>query len=204
MTISYPLSLPTTRAPATIEIVARAAVGVAESEFTFHRQAQAHPGQAWAASVSLPPMSRADAEEWVAFLLSLNGPEGTFLLGDTAHATPRGTAGGTPLVNGGSQTGQDLITDGWTPGATLLKGDMIQIGLTTNTRLYKMLVDGTATGGGAMTLTLWPDLRSSPANNAPLFTAAPQSLFRLADTTTRWSIDEAKIYGLSFSAMEAL
>lgn len=40
-----------------------------------------------------------------------------------------GTYSGTPLVNGASQTGSTLVTDGWTSGgATLNKGDVFTIG----------------------------------------------------------------------------
>lgn len=39
-----------------------------------------------------------------------------------------GTYGGTPLVNGGSQTGSSLVTDGWTPTTTSLNvGDVFTI-----------------------------------------------------------------------------
>ena len=82
------------------------------SPFTYQQQAVAHAGQRWEVDVTLPAMNRADAEQWVAFLVSLRGRFGTFTLGDPVGASPRGSAGGTPLVNGASQIGGTLNIDG--------------------------------------------------------------------------------------------
>lgn len=71
-----------------------------------------------------------DAGKWVATLLKLNGRQGTFLFGDRIRATPLGSAGGSPLVDGGGQTGQSLVTKGWplSTDGNLLAGDWLQIG----------------------------------------------------------------------------
>lgn len=202
MSISYPLTLPSTKSPARISFTSSSAVAVSRSPWTYNSQVQAFSGQVWLADISLPAMERADAEQWISFLLKLNGQEGTFLLGDGAAKTPRGTAAGSPLVNGASQTGQSLITDGWTSGSAVLKaGDYIQIGQ----RLYKVLNDVTSDGSGNATLDIWPRLRESPANNDPIVTASCVGLFRLASNQTPlFSVDAAKLYGLGFNAVEAL
>lgn len=156
--------------------------------------------------VTLPPMKRADAEAWVAALVSLNGREGNFLFGDPANTSPRGVGTGTPLVNGGSQTGYDLITDGWTAGQTAIMaaGDWIQLGSGSTSRLYKVISDVNSDGGGNATLTLWPKLRNSPSNNDAITVSSPRGRFMLADNLTDWSIDVASIYGISFRAVEDL
>ena len=67
------------------------------------------------AEIQLPPMTRAEGEQWVSFLIKLKGMQGTFLLGDPAGATPRGSAAttaGTPVVNGAGQVGDDLSISG--------------------------------------------------------------------------------------------
>jgi hypothetical protein len=93
MAISYPLSLPTVSGIRAVEFRATNAVAYSASPFTFAGQAHAYPGQMWQADVTLAPMrDRADAEEWNAFLLSLRGQFGTFLLGDPNASTLRGTA----------------------------------------------------------------------------------------------------------------
>ena len=205
MPISYPLTLPTTPTARSITISKRSVVGVAASPFTLQAQTYAWSGQAWIASVQLPPMLRAEAEAWLAKLISLNGAEGSFLLGDTANKTARGTATGTPLVKGASQVGYDLITDGWTNSVTgiLKAGDWLQLGAGSTARLYKVMADANSNGSGEATLTLWPKLRSSPADNAALVISSPMGRFMLASDID-WSIDEAKVYGLTFQGVEDL
>lgn len=92
MTISYPLALPTHTGIRSVEMRATNAVAYGRSPFTFGGQAFAYSGQMWQADITLPPMKRADAEQWIAWLMSLRGQYGTFLMGDPLGATPRGTA----------------------------------------------------------------------------------------------------------------
>jgi hypothetical protein len=206
MAIVYPLSLPTASGIMRIKWIANDVVGVSSSPFTAAQQVYRYSGQFWEADITLPPMKRADMEYWISFLLKLNGPFGTFLLGDPNGGTPRGIATGTPLVNGASQTGYELITDGWTVSQTgiLKAGDYIQLGTGATSRLYKVLDDVNSDGSGNATLTLWPDLRSSPADNAAITVSNAKTTFRLASAQTSWDIDEATIYGLTFGARESL
>lgn len=205
MPVSYPISLPSSPTARSITIRKRSVVGVDASPFTLQAQSYTWPGQIWMAEVQLPPMLRASAEAWVAALVSLNGAEGSFLLGDTANTSPRGVGTGTPLVNGGSQTGYDLVTDGWTAGQTgiMKAGDWLQLGSGSTARLYKVMADANSDGSGNATLTLWPKLRSSPADNAAITVSSPKGRFMLAQDI-EWNIDELKVYGLSFQAVEDL
>ena len=205
MAITYPLSLPTTAGIAKVRLTANDIVGISQSPFTASQQVYKYPGQFWEADVTLPAMKRADAEYWVTFLMKLNGPFGTFLLGDPLGATARGVATGTPLVNGGSQVGNELVTDGWTVSQTgiLKAGDYIQLGSGATAQLYKVLDDANSDGSGNATFTIWPSLRSSPSDNAAITVSAPKGNFRLT-TPAAWDIDEASIYGMTFGAREAL
>jgi hypothetical protein len=206
MTISYPLSIPTNKGLARIRLTANNVVGVSQSPFTAKQQVYKYTGQFWEAEISLPPMKREDAEYWISFLLKLNGAYGTFLLGDPNGGTARGIATGTPLVNGASQTGNSLITDGWTPSQTgiLKAGDYIQLGSAATAQLYKVLDDVNSDGSGNATLTLWPDLRSAPADDAAITVSNPKGVFRLSSGSQSWDINEATFYGMTFAAREAL
>ena len=206
MPISFPLSLPTTAGIMRVRLVANDVVGVSQSPFTAVQQVYRYSGQFWEADITLPPMKRADAEYWISFLLKLNGPYGTFLMGDPNGATARGVATGTPLVNGAGQTGNELVTDGWTTSTTgiLKAGDYIQLGTGATSRLYKVLDDVNSDGSGNATLTVWPDLRSAPADNAAITVSNTKTTFRLNSAQTSWDINEATIYGLTFGAREAL
>lgn len=206
MAISYPLSLPTHTGIRSIEFRAINAVAYSRSPFTFQGQTFAYAGQMWQADITLPPMKRADAEQWVAWLVSLRGQLGTFLLGDPLGATARGAATGTPLVNGASQIGGSLIIDGAATSVTgwLKAGDYIQLGAGSSATLHKVLQDANSDGSGNVTLDIWPHIRTAPADDATVTVSNTKGLFRLSSNEQAWSIDEASIYGLTFGAMEAI
>ena len=206
MTITYPLALPTHTGITQIELRATNAVAYGRSPFTFSGQTFAYAGQMWQADLGLPPMKRADAEQWIGWLISLRGMLGTFLIGDPTGATARGDATGTPLVNGANQTGGTLVIDGATPNVTgwLKTGDYIQLGSAGTARLHKVLEDANSDASGNVTLDIWPHLRTSPANNATVIVSSAKGLFRLSSNEQSWSVNEATIYGITFGAMEAV
>jgi len=206
MAITYPLSSPTHVKPSNITFRAVNTVGVSQSPFTYQQQAVAHAGQRWEVDVTLPSMARADAEQWVAFLVSLRGRVGTFTLGDPVSATPRGSAGGTPLVNGASQTGGVLNIDGCTASQTgwLKAGDYIQLGSGGSTTLHKVLQDADSNGSGQVSLDLWPYIRTAPADDLAVVVTNTVGRFRLASNEQNWNINEASIYGLTFGGVEAI
>lgn len=202
MPITYPLPLPTTGQPADISWGGQSIVGSTQSPFSGETEVQQHDGQIWHGTANYPPLARADAELLITFLLELDGMYGTFTMTPPGAETPRGTAAGTPLVRGGSQTGVDLLTDGWTPEQlVLLKGDYIQLGTGLTSRLYKSLRDATSDVSGNADLVLWPRLKAStsPADNATIVTASPVGLFRLLANRNDWTVDTALLYGISFA-----
>ena len=206
MTISYPLALPA-QGFAQIRITARGNDGAAASPFTFEQQVQSHAGKRWEADVIYPPLQRDVAEEVIAFLLSLRGRFGTFLLGDPIGAVPRGSWAGAPLVDGAHAAAVDVLNlKGFTPSATgvVKKGDCLQLGSGATARLYKSLIDADADGSGLVALDIWPDLRLPAANDDPVTFNAAQTQFRLADPATAWTIGRARFYGVSFAAIESL
>lgn len=209
MAESYPLALPTVSGIAQIRLIARDVVAISASPFTFTQQTFRHQGQRWEADITLPALKRADADIWASFLLRLRGQHGTFLLGDPIAATPRGSAAtspGTPVVNGASQTGDELIIDGIpTSGSDYLKaGDYIQLGSGATATLHKVLEDVPIDGSGQATLNLWPGIRTAPSDNATVTVSAAKGVFRLAANETSWDINNASLYGITFGAVEAI
>ena len=208
MSESYPLAMPNTNL-ARIRLVARNAVAFTTSPFTFSQQVYRHQGQGFEADISLPAMKREDAEVWVAWLLRMRGQYGTFLLGDPANATPRGSAAstpGTPVVNGASQTGDNLNIDGLPISVTgyLKAGDYIQLGSGATATLHKVLQDVDTSGTGTATLNLFPGVRTAPSDGAVVVVSDAKGVFRLNTNETSWDINEATIYGISFGAVEAI
>jgi hypothetical protein len=204
--ISYPLTLPTNKKIGPVTFRPKSIVAMTKSPFTASQQVQKHQGQWWEFEAGLPPMLRADAEQWISFFLRLNGVQGTFLLGDPNGETARGTATGSPLVNGASQTGDELITDGWTGGITgiMKEGDYFSLGSGTSTRLHKVIEDANSDACGNSTLRIWPDLRSSPANNDALDVTAPKGVFRLISNDMPFNITAPNLYGITFGGTEAI
>lgn len=146
--ITYPVSTPTSIGIANVELTATNAVAVSRSPFTFSQQVHTYPGQMWSATVSIPPVRKDLAEPWVAFLLSLRGQTGTFLLGDPNNTTPRGTAKDYLVA----VTGGLLLEDG---DALLLEdGDAM---LFEEGAVTYLEVDGGGQTGGTINLKGAPD-----------------------------------------------
>lgn len=83
---------------------------------------------------------------------------------------PNGVGGGSPVVNGASQTGTSLATSGWTASVAnvVRAGDVFRIaGLNT---LFTWTDDGNSDGSGHATLSILPMILvgSSPANGAAI------------------------------------
>ena len=208
MAITYPLAFPTTGV-SSVRLMARNVVGSTLSPFNLKQQVVRHQGARWEADITLPPQKRAEAEVWISFFMKLYGPYGTFLLGDPNAATPRGSAGttpGTPVVNGPSQTGNERDIDGLPTSVTgyLKAGDYIQLGTGTDTQLYKVLDDVDTNASGEGTLTVWPDLRTSPTDGSAVTVSNARGLFRLNTSTKDWNIDAAGLYSMSFGVVESV
>lgn len=99
-----------------------------------------------------------------------------------------GAQAGTPLVNGASQTGTSLITDGWTAATTIKKGTVFTLASvnavnpqnrtsTGSLQQFVVTADATADGSGNATLSIYPAITASgafqtvtgsPADNAAI------------------------------------
>ena len=208
MSITFPLSLPSSPNPRSIKLSATNLVGVNVSPFTAEAETQEWPGEYWQASVTLPPIgNQVVAGQWEALLLAVRGGSGTFLLGDPSRTAPTGIATGTPKVNGSNAAGsKTLSTKGWTHSVTgiLKRGDLFQVGTGTSQRLYKVVTDANSDGSGNSTLDIFPRLREALTDNTSLVLASPKGVFRLANNQRSWDIDTAFIYSFTFECVEAL
>lgn len=114
----------------------------------------------------------------------------------------------TPLVNGASQTGSSLITDGWASGASSLKkGDVFTIDdvysvnpiskVSTGELQQFVVTADISDTTGAMTISISPSIvtsgqlqnvDSSPANNAPINVWSGSGTYAQATTQSRQSL----------------
>lgn len=159
-------------------------------------------GARWMATYTLTPYGENEAklDEIKMFLLRLRGGANTFYAFDPDRRVAKGTPTGSPLVNGGSQTGTSLITDGWTASTVVLRpGDYF----TVNNELKKVVSNVTSDGSGNATITFEPPLRSSPADNAPLTIRDASCIMRLVDDNqAMWDMNEHGICEITFSGVE--
>jgi len=194
MSISFPINTPTTIGIKSIELRASNVVATSQSPFTNKQQVISHSGQRWEASIRIPSVRKDLAAAWKAFLVSLKGKEGTFLLGDPDYASPMGTA--TSATVSGS-TGDDSVSVTMT--GTLLAGDYIQLGSGSNAKLHTVLQDQDGDG----TLEIWPDLRDDYSSVSAVL-SNPKGVFRLANNTNSWNINNSGFYSISFEAVEVI
>jgi hypothetical protein len=206
MAISYPRVLPTNIGFAQVTLRAVNQTSMTMSPFTYKQQIYNHSGQRWEAECQIPPLKRDDAEEWVAWLLSLNGRAGTFLMGDPLGDTARGTLGGTPVVNGADQVGNSLTIDGCSNSITnwIKAGDYVQLGSASTATLHKILQNVNTDASGQATLDIWPSMRTAPADGSTIVTSNAVGRFRLNSGQQDWTINNISSYGITFAAVEAI
>lgn len=144
-------------------------LSIAQSGKTQFRAVQ-HVGRQWTETYG--PI---DSESLTgrAFIAELNDiyRKGTII--NVLHPKVRallGAGGGTPLVQGGSQTGISIVTDGWPNSTVVLRGgDFVHFdGVPT---IYDVVFDVTSNGSGAAAIVINPPIFAggSPADNAAIF-----------------------------------
>jgi hypothetical protein len=189
MAISYPLTPPSPFYVSRLSLTGVSATSRNTSPFTLQTQQYNWPGQAWLGSVDCPPMTRAGAEQVVAFLLSAQ--RGTFYFQDYANPTNRGGVTGTLTVTTATANGTTLTFGGAT--GSFAVGDWMQIA----TSLYKVVQVNSSSS-----VELFPALRKSYAGGTSIIYSNAKGVFRLASPSTEWSIGEASIYGVGFAIVE--
>lgn len=172
-----------------------------QSPFTGTQQVQFWGGEWWSFDIELKANRGQQARALGAFLVALRGVVGTFLLD-----VPQRTLGaiGSPEVKGAGQSGSSLVTDGWAVSETCMQaGDFFSIGTGANTRLYQLTADVVSDIAGEATLQFVPNLRASPADNAPLIVDVPRVLLR-PQSVIPYDPAPGPFFRVSFTAIEAL
>ena len=196
MAISYPLTPPAAIRIARITFTGTSAVSRNVSPFTFNVQQYNWTGSALSGEVECPPMTRADAEELLGFLLM--AARGTFYFRDYANPTTRGTMTGAVTLNGAHVANTTTLTVTGGTGSWAV-GDWIQLGSTTSAKLHKITQVNSSTS-----YEVFPLLRAAYSGASSVVYSSAVGVFRLGQPQTEWSIDTAKIYGVNFSIVEEL
>ena len=211
LAITYPVSPPAIAGlgPQDFTMTEMNVVGETESPFTLGQQIQQWPGQALQLELNLPPMLYAQAEQWLAFLGSLFGKFGTFLMGDYNRPTSQGAMSGSPVASGSNPSGlNNLNIRGAALGVSnwAVAGDYIQLTAPSSPqRMYKVLQNAASDGSGNVSgLAIFPNLRETVPDGTVIVVANCQGTFRLQENTLKWKVDKNKMYTISFKAKEAI
>ena len=169
----------------------RRVVAVAESPFTLDTQVYTHQGARWEAEISLPPLTHAEAKSIEGFIVGLKGREGTFTFGNPLD---------TSTLSDNTVSSAAIRAESFTLGsgtAAVSAGTYFEL----NNYLYLVTSDKAA---GATTLSFQPPLRSAVTSSLVVKYNLPTTTWRMSANDVGWSINEASIYGFSFSCVEAL
>ena len=196
-------ALPTSPAFADLEIQSLQKTIVARS-ISGRRQVRQIGGQYWKLSASYPPMTRTDFAPIWAFMVKQRGSFDTFTVVPPVIGTPQGPGGGTPLVDGASQTGRTIVTDGWPTGGTLtiLKaGDFIKFA--NHTKVYMVTSDAICDTNGDATISIEPALLTSPATDTAItYSSVPFTVY-FDNDTIEFSTDQTGVYQFKIEMCEA-
>lgn len=154
-------------------------------------------GSRYAIDVTMPTMTYADAQDWAA----IEDETATVTMQIVQPGLETG-APGTPLVNGGAQSGTSLILDGLTPYYVIRNRQWLTV--TTGGRIYAYRAKGetVANGSGAVTVTLATMLRAVHADNDPVELAAPRIEGFATVPEGAWTTSTAGHVTLSFTIEE--
>lgn len=194
--ITYPLAFPTVlaRTFAALSFTPTTVVGKTRGTFSLTTQTFVWAGQAWAGKATLPPLQGLNADAWEAFLLALNGVEGSFYLGDTSRPTTRGTATGSWTVGTGATANSTVLPI--TGTGAFAVGDWLQVGRW----LHRVIniVDATH-------VDVWPRLRTAYASGTSIVYTNAVGQFCLADNSDMaWDIDTPGNRSINFNFIEDL
>lgn len=199
--MAFPLDMPTTPLMNQAEIAMVRQTGIAQSPLTGATQRSEGSFALWSVNGQFPEMDDQQVSRlWRSFFLQLRGRAGTFKLIIPGTGTPStGYTGAVGAVNGASQTGLSLITDGWNNSTLVMQeGDYF----TVNDELKTLTADATTDGSGNVTLAFEPALRTSPVDTAPLTISNPYFIARLENDAPAWNLRAPYFHAFSFEAVE--
>lgn len=199
MAISFPLASPLQFGWSRLQWGGMTNTSRGRNPWTLQDIVQVFEGEEWFGRVDVLPQDAADGRRLAAWVTSLRGTRGTFLLGDPAAVSPLGSAKdtpGVPVVDGAGQEGATLAVRGLPLSAAgyLLAGDYIQLGTGATARLHKVLLDVDSDGSGDASIEIFPALHSSPGDGAAIVVDGAQGVFALTRPATPWNVGSGLIY----------
>ena len=168
------------------------------------RQARQIAGQYFSMTATFPPMTRAQFAPIDAFIMKQRGQYETFQLVLPVLSTGLGSPAGTPLVNGASQTGRSIITDGWTNNIQIFKaGDYLKF--VNHGKVYKVTADVSSHETlGTATIAIEPALITSPVNDSAITHTNVPFLVSLTSGVQKFATGTSGLFSFEVDFAEAL
>lgn len=165
-----------------------------ESPVNRATQTKEQAGARWRLDLTLRAMHRREAAAWIAFLTRMRGRVESCYVYDPDYAEPLGAGGGTPVVDGGGQTGTSLQVKDCAASQFqwLCAGDYFEAG----GELKRLTQDANTNGSGQVTLQFESFFRNSPGDESPVTIIRPRALMCLIDDNQlSWPSNARRIYG---------
>lgn len=175
---------------------------IMRSPYSGKRQALAQAYALWSMKGKFARIDDAVAAGLLrSFLFRLEGQANRVRINIPGYANPSsGYGGAAGLVNGASQTGKVLVTDGWANSTLLLNpGDLFNV----NDELKVINTAVSSNGSGQATLNFDPPLRTSPTDNQNIFIYSPYCLFASNVDTATWQLSSPVLHDFDYDFIEA-
>ena len=187
-----------------------ATVRLRSNQQSFRDRAQSGKGYArkttghqWTFTASFLDLSREQMAEVFAFAMEQDGVYGTFTVVPPDLATPRGTALGSPVVDGAGQTGTTLNVRGATASQAAFLKKMDIFSINGDTKVYMVTQDAASDGSGDVALTFRPPLEISPADGAVLTVANVAFTMSFASAIREYDVKQPVLYDFEIDLAEA-
>lgn len=165
-------TFPTDPAPTEVKILSSSPTFVSVMH-SLETQRRSRGGQRWGFELAWDVSRREDIATIVGFLAAQRGSYETFTFSPPCWYL-QGTGNGTPLVDGGSQTGTTINLKGFDPSETVLRaGDFLQFA--GHTKVYMSKSNVISDGTGLAAVLLNTPLVESPAADAAVSLHTPGS-----------------------------
>lgn len=190
------LTLPTDPAPSNMGIGLVSAKNELTPAFGGDDQEILRKGTRYGLTFQMPPMTYVTSMGWDDLMA-----EGDTVLMRVFQPGFDVGAPGTPLVNGGAQSGTSLIIDGLTPYYVIRKGQFLNVVTGGQHFLYRSKAEVVANGSGQATVSLRTMLRRPPSNNDVIKLADPM-IEGFVRNLGEWSVGFERLVGLQFTVRE--
>lgn len=156
-------------------------------------QTVARGGQRWRLGYTYRSLTGSDRAEMIALLAEMDGQANRLRV--PVYDNPaRGAYGGTPLVDGGSQTGSTINVKGCSLNITnwIRRGDMFSVIVNGEPELKLCTADASSDGSGDISaLTFRPPLRAAPSDGAAIYVndnvlSVPKGIFIIDAKENSW------------------